>query len=587
VIKAVENNKQINGTLPIGWEIAQVKDVCDIIRGVSYKKIDSIQEAQKGYLPILRATNIQNNSLVLDKDLVYVPSNQVSENQRLKIGDIVIATSSGSKHLVGKTAQVKEKWYGAFGAFCAAIRPTVEIEYRYLGYFFNSPAYKNVIAAKAIGVNINNLRRGDIEELQIPIAPINEQKRIVAEIEKQFSRLDEAVCNLKRVKANLKRYKASVLKAAVGGKLTEKWRAENPDVEPASELLERIETARDKWIETEIRKRNNEAKRLKTKLKKHQFKTPVKIELPQHWTWASFLLISQIVVDCHNKTAPYEASGIPLVRTSNVRDGKLNLQGVKYVSQKTYAYWSRRCPPEPGDILFTREAPMGEATIIPQDMKVCMGQRMMLIRLFDHIINTKYLLYSIMSPPFQNRLGSGAVGTGVKHLRVGDVEALALPVPPIEEQNEIVKLADEKLSIAEEIEMELEKNIRRSDALHHSILQKSFSGKLVPQDVRDEPAGRLLDRIKAERDKQKEEFRKKRKKGKKTMKAKGKLKEKRDILAVLKESEGPMRPEDLFRMAGYRPEEVEDFYADLKMADQQKTVFQVKKKNGEVFLRAV
>ncbi len=143
--KKVINNspvsKKKNGGLPIGWEIVQVKEICDIIRGVSYKKADSKQEAQKGYLPILRATNIQNNSLVLDKDLVYVPSELVSEIQKSKIGDIVIATSSGSKHLVGKTAQVKEKWCGSFGAFCATIRPAKEINYRYLGYFFDSPDY--------------------------------------------------------------------------------------------------------------------------------------------------------------------------------------------------------------------------------------------------------------------------------------------------------------------------------------------------------------------------------------------------------------------------------------------------------------
>ena len=331
-----------------------------------------------------------------------------------------------------------------------------------------------------------NESRKNLAKISLPVPPSNEQKRIVAEIEKQFSRLDEAVENLKRVKTNLKRYKASVLKAAVEGKLTEQWRTEHTDIEPASKLLDRIEMARDKWIETEIKKENNEAKRLKAKLKKHQFEKPSNIVLPKHWTWASFLLISQIVVDCHNKTAPYEASGIPLVRTSNIRDGKLNLHGVKYVSQKTYTYWSRRCPPEPGDMLFTREAPMGEAAIIPEGMMVCMGQRMMLIRLFDHLINTKYFLYSIMSPTFQNRLGSGAVGTGVKHLRVGDVEALAVPVPPFEEQNEIVKLVDEKLSIVEEIEIQLETNMQRSDALRRSILNNAFAGKLIPQSNKDD-----------------------------------------------------------------------------------------------------
>ena len=296
--KAFHNNpvnKMRNKNFPSGWEITQVKEVCDIIRGVSYKKADSKQEAQKGYLPILRATNIQHNSLVLDKDLVYIPSELVSDIQKSKIGDIVIATSSGSKHLVGKTAQFKEKWCGSFGAFCATIRPAKEIDYRYLGYFFDSPDYKDVIAAKASGVNINNLRRGDIEEINIPIAPYDEQKHIVAEIEKQFSRLDEAVANLKRVKANLKRYKASVLKAAVEGKLTEEWRKQHTDVEPADKLLERIlAERRKKWEEAELAKMRAKGKEPKDDKWKKKYKEPAApglddlFILPKEWKWVTW-----------------------------------------------------------------------------------------------------------------------------------------------------------------------------------------------------------------------------------------------------------------------------------------------------------
>jgi len=87
---------------------------------------------------------------------------------------------------------------------------------------------------------VPSVRKSDVEQLEFPLAPIEQQKSIVAEIEKQFSRLDEAVASLKRTKVNLKRYKAAVLKAAVEGKLTEAWRKQHPDVEPASQLLESI-----------------------------------------------------------------------------------------------------------------------------------------------------------------------------------------------------------------------------------------------------------------------------------------------------------------------------------------------------------
>jgi len=212
---------QKKSNIPENWSRTRLADISEIIRGVTYKKAQASESPMEGHLPILRATNIQENHLVLDKDLIFIPQNLVTEKQHLREGDIVVATSSGSKHLVGKTAQVKKSWAGSFGAFCAAIRPSPVIDHHYLGYFFESREYKDFIAKQALGVNINNLRRGDLEEISVPIAPFGQQKLIVAEIEKQFSRLDEAVANLKRVKANLKRYKAAVLKAAVEGKLTE------------------------------------------------------------------------------------------------------------------------------------------------------------------------------------------------------------------------------------------------------------------------------------------------------------------------------------------------------------------------------
>ena len=301
---------------------------------------------------------------------------------------------------------------------------------------------------------------------------------MAAEIEKQFSRLDEAVAGLKRVKANLKRYKAAVLKAAVEGKLTEEWRKQNPDVEPGSKLLERISEARNVWLEQKISDGSGEAKRLATKIKKHTFDAPEDISLPDSWVWTSLLTASLVVVDCHNKTAPYEETGIPLVRTTNVRDGSLILETAKYVSDETYEYWSRRCPPESGDILFTREAPMGEAAIIPDGVTLCMGQRMMLIRLPGELVDNTFILDWIMSPVFQERFGAGAVGIGVKHLRVGDVERLFVPLPPIEEQRQITEIVDRELSIVAGQMADINRALAQTNQLRQAVLISGFSGSL-------------------------------------------------------------------------------------------------------------
>ena len=178
-----------------------------------------------------------------------------------------------------------------------------------------------------------------------------------------------------------------------------------------------------------------------TKLRTQQV-AQIDSALPVHWTWGTLLQVSQVVVDCHNKTAPYVNEGIHLIRTTDIRDGRMLLTHTRKISEETYLYWSRRMPPVAGDIFFTREAPMGEAAIVPQGEKVCLGQRSMLIRLIPDLFSNRFLLYVIRSPSFQARMRDAAIGMTVKHLKVGGVEDLLVPVPPRSEQDRIVAIVD-------------------------------------------------------------------------------------------------------------------------------------------------
>jgi type I restriction enzyme S subunit len=165
-----------------------------------------------------------------------------------------------------------------------------------------------------------------------------------------------------------------------------------------------------------------------------------------------------------------------LVRTTNIRDGRLLLDEVRYVDQPTYEFWSRRCPPEPGDVLFTREAPMGEAGIIPPGVQLCLGQRTMLMRP-SPAISAGFLLSALLSPVVKDLIDRVAVGSGVKHLRVGDVERLPIPLPPIAEQLRIVAEVDRRLSLVRVVEVEVEANLKRAERLRQSVLSKLFVGE--------------------------------------------------------------------------------------------------------------
>lgn len=131
--------------LPNGWSKCLLGDVLRIIRGVSYDKTQASKTDSDGMVPILRATNI-DQTLDFD-DLVYVRQSCVSQEQFLQAGDILIAASSGSRNVVGKAAQLKQDWHGAFGAFCMGLRiSTTEINPSFVAWFLQSQEYRRKIS---------------------------------------------------------------------------------------------------------------------------------------------------------------------------------------------------------------------------------------------------------------------------------------------------------------------------------------------------------------------------------------------------------------------------------------------------------
>jgi type I restriction enzyme S subunit len=169
------------GDVAMKWPSVPVGEIAQQVRGVSYDKSQVSNSAAPGLRPVLRAGNIQEGSLLLDKDLVYVPDSCIAHQQLLRPGDIVIAASSGSIDVVGKAAQLSEPWEGSFGAFCKVVRPSSDkVNPRYLHHFFQSTGYRRKVSSLAAGANINNLKNEHIDDLLLPLPPLEEQRRIAA-----------------------------------------------------------------------------------------------------------------------------------------------------------------------------------------------------------------------------------------------------------------------------------------------------------------------------------------------------------------------------------------------------------------------
>ena len=155
--------------LPKHWKVASLGELGNLVRGVTYKRQETTDTSSSGYLPILRATNIQDRQLLLEEELVFVNSEKVSESQLLRSGDVIIAMSSGSKSVVGKAAQLNVDWEGSFGAFCAVFRHNSTIEPFFIGQVFQTKRYREHLLKEARGTNINNLSKGHILDYQFPL----------------------------------------------------------------------------------------------------------------------------------------------------------------------------------------------------------------------------------------------------------------------------------------------------------------------------------------------------------------------------------------------------------------------------------
>ena len=340
----------------------------------------------------------------------------------------------------------------------------------------------------------------------IPLPPLPEQRRIVAEIEKQFTRLDASVAALKRVQANLKRYRASVLKAACEGKLvpTEAVlaRADGRDYEPADQLLERILSERRAlWEAQEKRAR--------------KYKEPVVLDntglpaLPEGW---SYVQIEQILSLNRSglKTGPFgsllkkhehKKNGVPVLGIENIQRMEF-VRGSKIFVTPQKAQELSSYDVQEGDILISRSGTVGEACVLPAGIgDARLSTNLMRMTLAKEFVSPRYfcLLFN-GSPTVLDQVSELCSGSTRDFLNGKILRSMVFPLPPSAEQHRIVAEVERRLSVIQQAEVAVQANLTRAERLRQSILKRAFEGKLVPQDSNDQPASVLLERIRVERE---------------------------------------------------------------------------------------
>lgn len=368
-------------------------------------------------------------------------------------------------------------------------RPKSGVQPKWIGHFLARSDFRRN-AQRNMSGSAGQLRVPTkwLTEQEIPLPKPEVQTTVLAKIEELFSDLDAGVAALKRAQANLKRYRASVLKAAVEGRLTEKWRATNPPAEPAAKLLERIlAERRKKWEAAQLKKYADAGKARPQGWQKKYFEpaapdTSNLPELPKGWCWATVEQVSEIQSGLQKQPSRTpKGHAFPYLRVANVLRGRLDL---------TVVHRFELLPGEldrlrlfQGDLLIVEgngsPTEIGRCAIWNGAIKDCIHQ--------NHIIRVRPIL---MIPTFLNTYWNSPAGTarvkeksastsGLYTLSVSKIAALPVPVPSLDEQLEIVSQVEAALSKIDHAETEIKRSLERTARLRQAILKRAFEGRLV------------------------------------------------------------------------------------------------------------
>ncbi len=300
---------------------------------------------------------------------------------------------------------------------CKGLVPDKTLDHKFLFYFLGKSV--ELLNDLGTGATFKELSGGKLKEVPIPLPPLPEQQRIVALLDDAFDGIATAKANAEQNLKNARELFESHLQAVFTqrGEGWERQRIEN---------------------------------------------------------------VCESIMDCVNKTAPKvdEPTPFKMIRTTNVRGGKVNLDSVYYVTEDTYNVWTRRQTPKSGDVILTREAPLGEVGMLLSDDKVFLGQRLVSYRADPTQLDNHFLLYAFQSEDLQGQIRALGSGATVQHMRVPDSKNLKLSLPHLREQQTIVAHLDALLATTQLLESIYKQKLAALDELKKSLLHKAFNGEL-------------------------------------------------------------------------------------------------------------
>lgn len=423
--------------IPKTWCWIRLGELIRVIGGVSYKKGDVV----KNGIRILRGGNIQSMKVLTDEDDVFLPHEYRDDEKQVKIGDILIVASTGSKAVIGKAGYVdREMPCTMIGAFLRICRPIYFETVEYLRCLFDSDFYRKHIRDLSQGTNINNVKESYITEFVIPFPPLTEQKRIVAKIEEVLPYVDRYAYAYEKLEQFNAKFpegmKKSILQYAIQGKLVEK----RPEEGTGKELYRQIQTEKQRLIK--------EGKIKKEKPLPKITEDELPFDIPESWKWCRLSDVIDVRDGTHD-SPKYVPVGIPLVTSKNLVNGVIDYGNVKYITQEDADKINVRSMVDDDDILFAMIGSIGNPVLVKKDREFCIKNMALFKRFANTDISMRYVYWFLFYA--QYKLKKEASGGVQSFISLSRFREYLIPLPPVAEQNRIVAKLEEILPLCERL----------------------------------------------------------------------------------------------------------------------------------------
>ena len=453
--------------LPEGWAQVTFEDVCELNPSKSVEGL--LPETQVTFVP-MPAVSAEAGAITRPQTRKYLEVAKGFTSFRER--DVLMAKITPCMEN-GKAAIAcgLENGLGFGSTEFHVLRSNGAALPEYLFYFVRQKSFRKHAEENMTGsVGQRRVPADFVRESILPLPPLAEQQRIVAKLEQVLERVNSCRAHMDAVPRLLKRFRQSVLAAACSGRLTEDWRAQNPDAETAQVLVEQADDT----------------------------------DLPTTWRVVPLNKVAKVTSGEAFKKAEYSESGVKLLQIANVSFGRVIWEQQNFLPE-SYLESHPDLSLREGDILMALNRPLLNwrikvARLQQSDSPAILYQRVgKFWPVTNGVLDWDYLFLFLQSDYFIKELSERLRGSDQPYVNPPEMLQIAIPVAPIKEQREIVQRVQVLLNWARGVEARYDKARKFFDRLSASVLAQAFRGELVPQDPSDEPASELLARIRAER----------------------------------------------------------------------------------------